>query len=117
MTVLIVDDEDGIRETLHDVFQDEGYDVAVASNGFEAMEQLRSLPKTCVVILDIVMPGMDGVEVWNAMQSDPRLATIPVVVTTSDPSRAPPDVLTMRKPVDLELLVSTIARICKRTES
>ena len=111
MTVLIVDDEEGIRESLRDIFEDEGYQVQVASDGVEAM-QLLSDELPCVVILDIIMPRMDGVEVWNAMKADSKLAAIPIVVTTSDPNRAPQGALTMRKPIDLTRLISTVEGFC-----
>jgi two-component system, sensor histidine kinase and response regulator len=51
---------------------------------------------------------MSGVELYAALQADPQLATIPVVVSTSDPSRAPAGVLLMRKPIDLDRLLSVI---------
>ena len=111
MTVLIVDDEEGIRESLRDIFEDEGYEVKVACDGVEAM-QLLSDDAPCVVFLDIIMPRMDGLEVWKAMKSDARLATVPVVITTSDPTRAPQGALTMRKPVDLDTLLSTVEAFC-----
>jgi CheY-like chemotaxis protein len=112
--VLIVDDEEGIRESLRDALEDEGYTVTVAADGLEAMHQLSTSDRPCAVILDILMPGMDGNEVWEAMQLDPQLSKIPVVVTTSDPSRAPKGVLTMRKPVDLSLLIDTVEMFCRR---
>jgi CheY-like chemotaxis protein len=117
MKVLIVDDEDGIRDTLRDAFEDEGYAVAVAADGIEALQQLATVEKPCAVILDLVMPEMDGNQVWDAMQADPDLAAIPVVITTSDPSRAPRGILTMRKPVDLGLLIATVGMFCGRSQA
>ena len=111
MNVLIVDDEADLRETLRDALQDEGYTVEVAGDGAEALQRLANM-EPCAVILDLIIPIIDGVEVWNTMQRDPRLAKIPVVITTSDPSRAPRGVLMMRKPVDLELLLTTVGRLC-----
>lgn len=114
MTVLIVDDETDLRELLREAFSDEGFHVEVAENGVEAMEQLARMSEPCVVILDLVMPLMDGNEVWNAMQQDERLAGFPVLITTSDPSRAPRGVLTMRKPVDLDVLFDTVRMLGER---
>jgi CheY-like chemotaxis protein len=107
-TVLVVDDEPDIRESLRDALEDEGYDVVTAANGREALTVLPGLSRPLAVILDIIMPVMSGVEVYSALQADPELATIPVVVSTSDPSRAPAGVILMRKPIDLERLLAVV---------
>lgn len=110
MSVLIVEDEIDARETLRDAFTDQGWDVSVAATGTEALAILAaSTPK--VVVLDLVMPGLSGNDVYDAMQREARLAGLPVVVTTSDPSRAPTGVLVMRKPLDLARLLATIRAI------
>jgi CheY-like chemotaxis protein len=112
-TVMIVDDEEGICETLRDVFEDEGYKVGVATNGQEALWLLKTVsPKPCIVILDLLMPVLDGNAVYRAMKADPALANIPVVISTSDPSRAPSGALIMRKPLALEVLLSMVRRCC-----
>jgi CheY-like chemotaxis protein len=112
MCVLIVDDDDDIRDTLKELCEDEGYDVATAANGAEAMSALGSSRLPCVVILDLIMPVMTGNEVLASMQRDPRLAKVPVIVSTSDPSRAPSGTLIMKKPIDLDTLLGTIRRYC-----
>ena len=110
-TVLVVDDEADIRESLRDALSDEGYSVAVASNGREALRVLRDLPRPCAVILDIIMPVMSGTECYEAMLASPALANIPVLVSTSDPSRAPSRVPVMRKPVNLDRLLTAVAAL------
>jgi CheY-like chemotaxis protein len=111
--VLVVDDEEDLCETLKDVFEDEGYQVGVAGNGRDALQLLETLAETpCIVILDLVMPVMDGNEFYRALKSDPRLESVPVVITTSDPARAPDGVPIMRKPVKLTLLLETIRNCC-----
>jgi CheY-like chemotaxis protein len=110
-TVVVVDDEEDIRETLRDVLEDEGYRVLVAANGREALDHLASISPPCAVVLDIIMPVMSGTEVYEAMQADPRLAAIPLLVATSDPSRAPSGVLMMRKPFDVERLLAGVAAL------
>jgi CheY-like chemotaxis protein len=107
-TVLIVDDEPELRDTLRDVLQDEGYAVAVASNGKEALAALPSLRRPCAIILDIIMPVLSGRDFYQAMRADPRFADIPVLISTSDPSRAPAGVPVMRKPINLGRLVATV---------
>ena len=109
--IVVVDDEEAICETLKDVFEEEGYSVEVALNGIEALTLIRGMPeKPGMVILDLLMPRMDGNAVYAAMKSDPTLIDIPVVISTSDPSRAPSGVLIMKKPVDLDVLLDTVRK-------
>ncbi len=112
MRVLVVDDEREIRESLEEFLVDEGYSVSVAADGAEAMDRLRSEVPPQIVILDLLMPVMSGIEVYEAMQSDTRLAAIPVIISTSDPSRAPSGNLIMKKPINLDRLQSVIRRFC-----
>lgn len=115
MRVLVVDDERDIRESLQEFFADEGFIVDVAEDGAEALRQLTAskdqLP--CVVVLDLAMPKMSGNEVYEFMQADSRLARVPVIISTSDPTRAPSGLLIMKKPIDLELLLGNVRGLCK----
>jgi CheY-like chemotaxis protein len=110
-TVLVVDDEPDIRDSLRDALEDEGYEVAVARNGREALDALATLPRPVGIILDIIMPVMSGIEFYAAMQADARFAGTPVLVSTSDPSRAPSGVLIMKKPIDLDRLLNAVAAL------
>jgi two-component system, sensor histidine kinase and response regulator len=110
-TILIVEDDADIRETLADVFQDEGYAVTTARDGTEALATLSHV-RPCVIILDLIMPVMSGVEVFATMQADARLKDIPVIVSTSDPTRAPASVLVMKKPINLDRLVAAVKQFC-----
>jgi two-component system, chemotaxis family, chemotaxis protein CheY len=116
-TVLLVEDEAEVRESLEDALSDEGYTVVSASNGQQALQALPGLPRPCAVVLDIIMPIVSGNEVYAAMIADPRFADIPVVISTSDPSRAPSGVLIMKKPVDLPLLLATVASVFKASQA
>lgn len=72
--VLVVDDEPGFCDTVKDVLEEEGYAVAVASDGRAGLELLRAAPAAAaLVILDLVMPLLDGLEVYRAMRADPEL--------------------------------------------
>jgi len=113
MTVLIVDDEADIRDTLRELFEDEGYDVATAPNGADALGLLEGASLPCVIVLDLIMPVMTGNEMFTRMKEDPRLAKIPVIVSTSDPSRAPSGVLVMKKPVDVDRLLGAVRQHCE----
>jgi CheY-like chemotaxis protein len=109
--ILVVDDEVDIRESLRDALEDAGYEVLVAADGREALALLVQRP--CVVLLDLIMPVMSGGELYTAMKADSRYADIPVLVSTSDPSRAPPGVPIVRKPVvHLDRLIDRVAELC-----
>jgi len=71
--VLVVDDEEPIREALRDLLEDEGYDVEEAADGREALAALERSFAPCVVLLDLVMPHMDGLEVLRRVAADPAL--------------------------------------------
>lgn len=116
--ILIVDDEADIRDSLQEFFEDEGFSVATAANGEEGLAQLRSGPLPCVIILDLLMPVLDGNEMYEKMQADTGLSQVPVIISTSDPRRAPSGVLTMKKPVSLMRLLATVRQFCApRTSS
>lgn len=108
-TVLVVDDEADIRESLKDALGEEGYEVVLAANGKEALQLLPGISRPCAVILDIIMPVMSGTEFYEAMQAMPALADIPVLMSTSDPSRAPRRVPVMKKPINLDRLLTAVA--------
>jgi DNA-binding response OmpR family regulator len=111
MKILVVDDDSDIRETLRDLLEDEGYAVTTAANGADALVSLNAdLPG--LMILDLIMPVVDGNELLAAMQKDARLSAVPVIVSTSDPGRAPSGVLIMRKPVNLAHLLSVVRQQC-----
>jgi CheY-like chemotaxis protein len=111
--ILVVDDEVDVRESLREVLEDEGYDVAVAPDGQVGLADVRRL-HPCAVIMDIIMPVMSGTEMYAAMQEDPELARIPVIISTSDPSRAPSGVLIMRKPIDVPRLLAAVQSVIKK---
>jgi CheY-like chemotaxis protein len=112
-TVLVVDDEADIRESLRDALADEGYAVRLASNGKEALALLSTLRRPGGIILDLTMPVMNGLEFYGAMRAVPAWADIPVVISTSDPSRAPSGVPVMRKPANLEQLLATVGALVR----
>ncbi len=80
--ILIVDDEPTIVDLLEEHLQSEGYDTAHAFSGEEALQVLDNVTPD-LVILDLMLPGMDGYEVCRLMQQDPRLNHIPVIMVTA----------------------------------
>jgi two-component system chemotaxis response regulator CheY len=82
-TILIVDDDIDIRRSLSDFLEDEGYAVTAAPNGRIALDLLRGGVRPAVILLDLMMPGMDGWDFRQAQLEDPALASVPVVVVTA----------------------------------
>lgn len=108
--VLIVDDDADTRDALLDAFEHDGYAASTASNGQEALARLaEGQRRPDVVILDMVMPVTDGKNVYQAMQADPELKKIPVIVSTSLPQRAPEGAVVVQKPASVDTLLSAVA--------
>ena len=81
-TVLVVEDSPAQREMITDLLRGSGLDVSVATDGVEALEQIKS-QQPDIVILDIVMPRMNGYELCRRLKNDPRTQTVPVVMCSS----------------------------------
>jgi CheY-like chemotaxis protein len=116
-TILIVEDDVNVRETLAMLLEHEGYRTAMVANGREALRHLQSRPLPCVILLDLMMPVMSGWEFRVEQQRDPALAEIPVVVisaiaNSTERINALHAHAYFRKPVDLDALLQTIARYC-----
>ena len=115
--ILVVDDDADIRETLVEVLEFEGYVVVGAANGKEALEQLRRRPVS-VILLDLMMPVMDGFEFRTAQLDDPRLSDIPVVVVSAG-GRCEQAAMEMgaagcfRKPIDVLALLRMIRAVSR----
>jgi len=111
--IMVVDDDVDIRETLADALTDMGFDVVTAGNGLEALELLRSLPIVpSIVLLDLMMPVMDGYGFLAERRKDPALAAIPVAIITAghgiDHSRLVDGAPIVRKPFNVPQLVHVI---------
>ena len=114
-TVLIVEDEQESRELLAELLEFEGFKVAAAANGAEALAYLQTSGKPCLIILDLMMPVMDGREFRSKQLKDPWLAQIPVVVVSAMAPSAVADLgatAVIRKPVDLDNLLEVVEANC-----
>lgn len=112
-TILLVEDDFDIREALGGILRDEGYRVRGASNGLEALEALRVDRNVQLIVLDLMMPVMDGWAFRAAQRLDPLLADIPVLVLSADAgARDRIDALDaiafLRKPVQLDALLCAV---------
>ncbi len=112
--ILVVDDDQGALEALSDILEYEGYSVIRASNGMQALERLHdSVPRPELIILDLLMPVMDGWEFRQRQKQDPELAQIPVLVVTAIGTTAGIDaVRIIHKPIDVDALLRTVSQLC-----
>jgi len=111
--VLVVDDDAAIVDLLETALEDEGYQV-FATVGAAALPLARDL-QPAVILLDINMPGMDGIEVSQRLRDDPATAHIPIIVMSAqDCLRATGPLMPVNdrlpKPFDLTVLYATVAR-------
>jgi DNA-binding response OmpR family regulator len=112
---MIVEDDRDIRETLGDVLEQEGYEVELASNGADALAVLHDATAD-VIVLDLMMPGMDGAEFRTRQLAEPALASIPVVLLSASSSA---DAMgahlgaaaSFAKPMRLDDFLATIERL------
>lgn len=113
--VLIVDDEEDVRESLRDVVELVGCSAVLAASAEEALTFLARR-RPCLVILDLLMPGMTGAELLETMRLDSALAAMPVIISTSAPERAPRGVPILSKPIDIDALCDWMRRLCRCDE-
>jgi CheY-like chemotaxis protein len=107
--VLVVDDDADIRELLVEFLGSEGYDVTSAGDGVEALERARA-HRPDVILLDLMMPGMNGWEFREIQRRDAQLADVPVVVISAFDSDLDVDEV-LRKPFRVEELLATVERL------
>lgn len=112
---MVVDDDFDVRAGVAEVLQDEGYTALVAADGAEALEQLHAGARPSLILLDLMMPRMDGEAFCRRWRADPALSDIPVFVLSADantPARSGECGATgwIRKPVRLDDLLGVVAR-------
>ena len=113
--VLVVDDDPDIRLMIAQALELEGWSVTGAANGAEALRALREGTRPVVVLLDIMMPVMNGWQFMDEQRRDPALATIPVVLISGDerlPEKASEAHVAgfLKKPMDLWALLEVVQR-------
>ena len=114
--IMIVEDDHDTREMLERFLQLEGFQVRTAANGEEALESLRTAGNPCVILLDLMMPVMNGWQFREAQVRQPAHEKVPViVVTAAGPQNGIPSIAAdgwLSKPVDFEQLLATIGAFC-----
>ena len=111
-TILVIDDDADIRELIKILLESDGYDVNIASDGVEALEQLRSGPLPGLIILDLMMPRIDGEEFMKQIRQA-RYGHIPVVVmsgynSAQKQARELDADSCLMKPIEVEELFNTV---------
>jgi CheY-like chemotaxis protein len=113
--ILVVEDDEALREGLADALLLEGYRVESAENGQTALHILKAGLRPCLILLDLMMPVMDGWTFRKELMKDPALADIPVVVMTAASAAAARGVAThttLWKPLQMETVVNVIQQHC-----
>jgi len=112
LSVLVVEDDRDARELTEEVFRSQGFEVFLADSVASAAKVLENF-KPAMVLLDIAMPGGDGMGLLRHIKREPSLASIPVVLVTGVPREALPDdaslaLSVMRKPFDVPKLAQLV---------
>jgi len=114
--VLIVEDDAELRDMMAQLLTLEGFVAATVANGREALEYLRRGDRPDIILLDLMMPVMDGWEFRRKQQSDPDLATVPVVVLSALDHRRAAEVdavAFLKKPLDFDRLLELVRQHCR----
>lgn len=124
--ILVVDDDFSIRETLRMALEEDGYTVAEVAEGGSALKYLRQHSEPMVVLLDHMMPGMDGAQTLLAVAQDEYLArthayilltgSVGNVVSSLLQPLGDLSVAVIAKPFDLDELFTTVARVCSELQ-
>jgi two-component system, chemotaxis family, chemotaxis protein CheY len=111
--ILIIDDDEGIRTALAEILEFSGYQVAVAADGLEAVELLEVGLEPKAIVLDLMMPRMNGWQFLEHLRADPKFQDLPVVVTSAVASESPASAdACLQKPFDVRQLDREVARLC-----
>jgi len=115
--VLVIEDEPDIRDVMVEILESAGYAVSAASHGAEALAYLKAGSRPCIILLDLMMPVLDGWTFSQEKQRDPELATIPVVVVSAvarqDPRNANMNAVEhLAKPLNIGKLLAAVEHYC-----
>ncbi len=112
--VLVVEDDEDIRDAVASALESEGFLVFRAENGARALEVLHQMPHPSLILADLMMPVMNGWELIRALSSDDLCATLPVVVVSAFDERSPEGVRHVKKPIELDDLIRIVSEHCVR---
>ena len=115
--ILVVEDDADIAEAMVAILEGEGYAVVHASDGEEALRVLRDGLRPSLIVLDLLMPRMDGLQFRRVQQSDPNISRVPVVVVSGvaymvNEIRSMGVARWFQKPVDVDALLDAVSDLC-----
>jgi CheY-like chemotaxis protein len=119
-TILLVEDDKEIREPLQDLLEKQGYAVLTAADGRAALDILRSADRPDVILLDLLLPIMQGRQVLEVIRANDRLKTIPVIAVSAWPnarSIASQADCVLLKPFSITKLLESVAAYCDQTQA
>lgn len=113
-SILVVEDDDDIRNAIVDLLETEGYSTESAVNGKDALDKLAIIPKPCLVLLDMMMPIMNGREFLDRVMKDSHLAPLPVLIVSAvaDKTNTEGSVGFLKKPIDIEVVLKVVGQYC-----
>jgi CheY-like chemotaxis protein len=113
--ILIIEDDEAVRQSMQDCLEIQGYEPIVATNGQEDIDRLSALDsKPCVILLDMMMPGMNGWQFLDYQRNHGDLAAIPVVICSAfkESAKSVHPSAVLPKPLELKKLVQTVKSFC-----
>ena len=113
--ILVVEDNDDVREMMAVTLELEGHDVSTAVNGRDALQKLRNGDKPCLILLDLMMPVMNGWEFRRALENEPSLKEVPVVIVsaaTNELIQQTAAAAYLPKPLNMEELLDVVGDFC-----
>ncbi|MCP3139916.1 response regulator [Pyxidicoccus xibeiensis] len=113
-SILVVEDDQDIREAVAELLELEGYTVHSASNGQEGLSVLATLRQPCLILLDLMMPVLTGYEFLERLRVTGTQSLVPVLIMTASHVTEPPTGAAglLRKPVEMTQLLAAISRYC-----
>jgi CheY-like chemotaxis protein len=114
-SIMIVEDDADVRETMAQVLESEGHRVTTARDGTDALEAFARGERPELIVLDLMMPGMNGWDLRAALRRDPELASVPVIVVSAIPPGSErlgelDAVEILHKPFELDTLLAAVDR-------
>lgn len=109
-----MDDDTDVRELLCIFLESEGYRTVSATCGARALELLTDIAPPALILLDMMMPDMSGLQVMDALRADTKLASIPVIIVSASPEALSAGIPFMKKPVCLEDLLEAVREHSRR---
>ena len=111
--LLLVEDDAMVRDAALSVLEESGFQVFIATHGADALELLRDGLRPGLILLDWMMPVMNGAETLAAIQQDPELAALPLVIFSAAPPEGMAGVRTIKKPLRMRDLIALVSEYCR----